>query len=498
MRLSRIRPRRQRLAANPPCPAAPRSLASRYARRCFRRCPARPRRRPDRRRRISGIGAAYRLKKRCPGKSCLILEARDAIGGTWDLFRYPGIRSDSDMYTLGFPFRPWRGDKAIVDGASIRAYVEETARAYGIDGRSASATRRVGADLVVGRGALDGRGRSGGGVAALHLRLPVPRQRLLRLRRGLPARMAGRDRISRPIVHPQFWPEDLDCRGKRVVVIGSGATAVTLAPALAEQGAQVTMLQRSPSYVVARPARDRSRLAQRISGRPRPSDRWKNVLLGAFFFIARRASRTGSRRDPASMVAEALPRRLRRRPPFQARLQSVGPAPLPRPRRRPVHGDRRGRGRVVDRPIARFTGRDRAGDRRRAEGRHRRHRDRPRGEAARRAWRSPSTASRSTSPTPQLQGHDAERRAEPRRHLRLHQRLLDAEQRPYCAQGLPPAQPDGQARAAASRARAPATALERRPMLDFSSGYVQRAPRAAAEPGHEPALARPPELSRAT
>ena len=113
---------------------------------------------------ISGIDAAYHLQKRCPGKSCAILEARDAIGGTWDLFRYPGIRSDSDMYTLGFPFRPWTGDKAIADGADIRAYVEETARAFGIDRRSASATgdaRR----LVVRRGALDGRGRDARGRA---------------------------------------------------------------------------------------------------------------------------------------------------------------------------------------------------------------------------------------------------------------------------------------------------------------------------------------------
>lgn len=240
---------------------------------------------------ISGIGAAHHVRTRCPGKSALILEARARIGGTWDLFRYPGIRSDSDMHTLGFPFRPWTEERAIADGAAIRAYLEDTARADGTDAHicfgervtaarwssaearwtveveTAAGSRRYrAAFLYLGTGYYDyGQGH----------RPEWPCE----------ADFAGR------IVHPQFWPDDLDWAGKRVVVIGSGATAVTLAPALAETAAEVVMLQRSPSYIVARPADD---AIARGLGRVLPArtaarlTRWKNALLGLFFFTRAR------------------------------------------------------------------------------------------------------------------------------------------------------------------------------------------------------------------
>jgi len=204
---------------------------------------------------LSGIGAAATLQRRCPGKRYAILEARDAVGGTWDLFRYPGIRSDSDMYTLGYGFRPWREARAIADGPAIRAYVCETAREHGIDAHIRHGHKVTGASWssrdcmwTVQARLADGATRS-------------IRARFLYLCSGYYSydaayrpRFEGEQGYAGRIVQPQFWPRDLDYTGKRVVVIGSGATAVTLVPAMSEAAAHVTMLQRSPSYVVARPA----------------------------------------------------------------------------------------------------------------------------------------------------------------------------------------------------------------------------------------------------
>ncbi len=242
---------------------------------------------------LSGIGAGYHLQTLSPDRSFTILEARDTIGGTWDLFRYPGIRSDSDMYTLGYGFRPWKEAKAIADGPSILRYVRETARDYGIDRHIRFGHKVTGADWSSAEAAwtVEAVGDDGepvrftcgflflcGGYYSYEA--------------GYTPDFPGADQFAGPIIHPQNWPQDLDYAGKRVVIIGSGATAVTLAPEMARQAAHVTMLQRSPTYVVSRPAEDR--LANRLRGML-PARlayqliRWRNVLTGMYFFrLARR------------------------------------------------------------------------------------------------------------------------------------------------------------------------------------------------------------------
>ena len=203
---------------------------------------------------ISGISAAWHLQDRCPDKSYVILERRENLGGTWDLFKYPGIRSDSDMYTLGFRFKPWTSEKAIADGPSILNYLKETVAEYGIDKhiRYGQKVRRRG--LVRRRQPVDGAVDRDGEARRDQLRLPARVQRLLQLRRGLHAGVRRPRRLRGTIIHPQHWPEDLDYQGKKIVVIGSGATAVTLIPALTNSGAgHVTMLQRSPTYIGALP-----------------------------------------------------------------------------------------------------------------------------------------------------------------------------------------------------------------------------------------------------
>lgn len=203
---------------------------------------------------LSGIGAAWQLQRRCPGKRYAILEARQAIGGTWDLFRYPGVRSDSDMYTLGYGFRPWREGKAIADGPAIRRYIAATAREAGID-----------AHIRFGHKALSASWDSAAACWTVETEHDGRRQRMRARLLYLCSGYYSYDEAYRPtfpdearfggrVVHPQFWPADLDWGGKRVVVVGSGATAVTLVPALAATAARVTMLQRSPTYVVNRPA----------------------------------------------------------------------------------------------------------------------------------------------------------------------------------------------------------------------------------------------------
>ncbi len=237
---------------------------------------------------ISGISAGWHLQTRCPDRSYLILEARDAIGGTWDLFRYPGVRSDSDMHTLGFSFRPWTGDAAIADGAAIRAYVQDTAKAFGIDRHIRFGVRVVSAawssEAALWTVETEGAGR----ITCAFLDLCSG---YYDYAAGYAPEFAGSDMFAGPIVHPQFWPADLDLTGKHVAVIGSGATAVTLVPALARTAASVTMVQRSPSYVVAQPARDRAGdwLRRRMgSGAAYKLTRGKNILLSMLFFQASR------------------------------------------------------------------------------------------------------------------------------------------------------------------------------------------------------------------
>ena len=186
-----------------------------------------------------------------------ILEGRADLGGTWDLFRYPGIRSDSDMYTLGYRFKPWTDAKAIADGPSILKYVRDTAHEHGIDRHIRYGHMVKRADWSTADAAWTVTAEQDGANADLHLQFPLHVLGLLQLRQGLYARVRRARPISAgTIVHPQLWPEDLDYSGKRVVVIGSGATAVTLVPEMAKTAAQVTMLQRSPTYVVSRPSED--------------------------------------------------------------------------------------------------------------------------------------------------------------------------------------------------------------------------------------------------
>jgi monooxygenase len=207
---------------------------------------------------LSGIGAAWHLQDRCPGKSFAILEGRDAIGGTWDLFRYPGIRSDSDMYTLGYNFKPWTHVQAIADGPLIRDYIRDTARENGIDQKIRFGHKVVRASWNGddARWAVEAVRTDTGERVTLTCGFLMMCSGYYNYAQGYTPVFPGRDRFEGTVVHPQFWPEDLDYTGKRVVVIGSGATAVTLVPAMTDKAAHVTMLQRSPSYVISVPQND--------------------------------------------------------------------------------------------------------------------------------------------------------------------------------------------------------------------------------------------------
>jgi monooxygenase len=244
---------------------------------------------------LSGIGAGFHLQQKCPGKSYVILEGRDCIGGTWDLFRYPGIRSDSDMFTLGYSFKPWTDPKAIADGPSILTYVRETAAENGIDKkiRFRHRVKRASWSTQDARWTVEAeRGEGTGDMVRFTCNFLFSCSGYYRYSDGYTPEFAGRDDFKGQIIHPQKWPDKLDYAGKRVVVIGSGATAVTLVPAMAERAAHVTMLQRSPTYVVSRPAQDklaislREKFGKNIAYH---AIRWRNVLLGlAFFQFARR------------------------------------------------------------------------------------------------------------------------------------------------------------------------------------------------------------------
>jgi monooxygenase len=231
---------------------------------------------------LSGIGAAVHLKRSVPGKSFAILEARDASGGTWDLFRYPGIRSDSDMYTLGYSFRPWPGAKAIADGPSILEYIRDTARDEGVDSRIRYDSKVVRAEWSSDEARWTLTLQHDGGSSQLTCGFLFTCTGYYRYDEGYSPAFAGMDTFQGTVVHPQHWPEDLDYAGKRVVVIGSGATAVTLVPAMAETAAHVTMLQRTPTYIAARPSADKLAdfLRDKLPAKAAYSVmRWKNVLL---------------------------------------------------------------------------------------------------------------------------------------------------------------------------------------------------------------------------
>ncbi len=243
---------------------------------------------------LSGIGAAHHLQERCPGKTYAILEARERIGGTWDLFRYPGIRSDSDMHTLGYRFRPWTEAKSIADGPSILRYIHDTAREGGIDRHVRLRHRVVSAEWssADARWTVAAERTDTGETVTLTCGFLFVNSGYYRYDEGYTPEFAGIGRFGGAVVHPQHWPEDLDYAGKRVVVIGSGATAMTLVPAMAETAAKVTMLQRSPTYVISMPGEDglanrlRAILPEQVAY---SLVRWKNVLLqGAFYRLSRR------------------------------------------------------------------------------------------------------------------------------------------------------------------------------------------------------------------
>jgi cation diffusion facilitator CzcD-associated flavoprotein CzcO len=238
---------------------------------------------------ISGICAGYHVQASCPGKSFAILEARGSIGGTWDLFRYPGIRSDSDMYTLGFRFRPWPDAKAIADGPAILSYVRDTASTYGIDRNIRFHHRVVRAEWSTedARWTVEAERSDTGEPVTLTCSFLLACAGYYRYDQGYTPQFEGTERFQGRIVHPQNWTDDIDYANKRVVVIGSGATAVTLVPAMAERAAHVTMLQRSPSYVVSLPGRDPLAHALRRFLPARlvyPIVRWKNVLMTMLVF----------------------------------------------------------------------------------------------------------------------------------------------------------------------------------------------------------------------
>jgi cation diffusion facilitator CzcD-associated flavoprotein CzcO len=244
---------------------------------------------------LSGIGAGAHLQRNCPGKSYAILESREAIGGTWDLFRYPGIRSDSDMYTLGYSFKPWRDEDSIAAGEKIRSYIRETAREYRVEDHIRFGHKVISAEWSSTDALWTVRAERGGETVELTCDFFYGCTGYYRYDEGFTPEFPGSERFEGQIVHPQHWPEDLDYRGKRVVVIGSGATAVTLIPAMAPETEHITMLQRSPGYVVTLPAQDPVAKALR---RVLPAKaqyaitRWKNVLTQmAFYQLSRRAPR---------------------------------------------------------------------------------------------------------------------------------------------------------------------------------------------------------------
>jgi monooxygenase len=241
---------------------------------------------------LSGIGAAHYLQTDCPWASYAIFEGRNAIGGTWDLFRYPGIRSDSDMHTLGYSFRPWDGEKSIADGDSILQYIKDTATEAGIDRRIRFEHRVVAADWSSddGRWRITAQ-RGDGSTFELTAGFLFSCTGYYRYDHGYLPDFDGMPEFAGTVVHPQHWPEDLDYIGKQIVVIGSGATAVTLVPALARSAAQVTMLQRSPTYIASLPQRSplakvfRKVLPKQKAG---TAAKWAHALMTQSFYAMSR------------------------------------------------------------------------------------------------------------------------------------------------------------------------------------------------------------------
>ena len=243
---------------------------------------------------LSGIGAARHLQRELPGKSFLILEQRAAIGGTWDLFRYPGVRSDSDMYTLGYNFKPWVSDQSIADGPSILAYVREAASETGVDKHIRYNSKVVAADFSseTATWTVTIEDAETGETSEVTANFVYGNTGYYRYEDGYQPEFPGKDDFAGQWLHPQFWPEDLDYANKKVVIIGSGATAVTILPAMTDKAAHVTMLQRTPTYMITLPGKDpialwlRKKLGEK---RSYAITRWKNATQTlATYHLSRR------------------------------------------------------------------------------------------------------------------------------------------------------------------------------------------------------------------
>ena len=260
---------------------------------------------------LSGIGAAHQLQQQCPDKTYLILEARDSSGGTWDLFRYPGIRSDSDMHTLGYKFKPWRQAEAIADGPSILNYIKETAAEGGIDAHIRYGHKVESAEWSSPESCWTVHIQRADSCEASSVRCNflLMCSGYYSYKNGYTPDFKGRELFQGEVVHPQQWPEDLDYKNKKVIIIGSGATAVTLAPEMAEQAGQLIMLQRSPTYVVSRPAKDRvanllrkflpEKIAYAIT-------RWKNVSFQQLVYKKSRAAPEQVKQKIVALVQQEL------------------------------------------------------------------------------------------------------------------------------------------------------------------------------------------------
>ncbi|HEY0647038.1 NAD(P)/FAD-dependent oxidoreductase [Phenylobacterium sp.] len=258
---------------------------------------------------LSGVGAGYHLNTACPDRSYVILEGRDAIGGTWDLFRYPGIRSDSDMYTLGYAFKPWTEAKAIADGPSILKYVRETATENGIDGKIRYGHMVKRASWSTEDALWTVEAEVGGKTQRFTCAFLFLCGGYYSYEGGYTPDFPGVESFKGDLVHPQKWPEALDYSGKKVVVIGSGATAVTLVPEMAKTAGHVTMLQRSPTYVVSRPAEDKMAnwLRSKLPGKlAYDIVRWRNVLFGMYFFNMARKKPEAVKANIIKMVRAQL------------------------------------------------------------------------------------------------------------------------------------------------------------------------------------------------
>jgi monooxygenase len=259
---------------------------------------------------LSGIDAAHHLQKFCPTKTYVILEQRARIGGTWDLFKYPGIRSDSDMLTMGYSFRPWTKPQAISPGGEIREYIENTARDEGIDRNIRFNHQIQRASWSSQDAAWTVEATSGGQPVTMTCNFLMSCAGYYRYSAGYLPEFPGIERFQGRVIHPQNWPEDLDYSGRRVLIIGSGATAVTLLPAMAQTAGHVTMLQRSPTYIVSAPLQDPvgtwlhdhlpPMWAYRLS-------RWKNIGFTAYLYQVSQRFPNFMKKEILKKVREELP-----------------------------------------------------------------------------------------------------------------------------------------------------------------------------------------------